>query len=284
MPASTTSALRPSEPTTKALAASRPANRIAAASAVTAPAPTTSSALAGTPSDVSRAANSARVPRGSLVRNRTPLPSARSLATASFAPAINSPPTQTTPSRSIRKPSQRSLSAVITLAGIFHPSGRRRSARRRRLRADSGRIGRDDGRSRIPPRDDPGSVRVTAPVLALELVAVSAAGAAAGAFNALAGAGSLITFPTMVALGVPQLSANVTSTIGLIPGAIGGSIGYADLLTDQGRRLARLVVPSLIGAAGGTALLLATPGHTFEVVVPVLIAGSCILLLLQPTL
>ena len=121
-------------------------------------------------------------------------------------------------------------------------------------------------------------------MLALELVAVSAAGAAAGAFNALAGAGSLITFPTMVALGVPQLSANVTSTIGLIPGAIGGSIGYADLLTDQGRRLARLVVPSLIGAAGGTALLLATPGHTFEVVVPVLIAGSCILLLLQPTL
>jgi hypothetical protein len=51
-----------------------------------------------------------------------------------------------------------------------------------------------------------------------------------GASNALAGAGSLITFPTLVALGVPPLSANVTSTVGLIPGAAGGAIGYADLL------------------------------------------------------
>jgi hypothetical protein len=121
-------------------------------------------------------------------------------------------------------------------------------------------------------------------VLALNLVAVCAAGAAAGATNALAGAGSLITFPTLVALGVPQLAANVTSTVGLIPGAIGGSIGYADLLSEQRHRIPRLVVPSLLGAAAGTALLLETSGRTFEAVVPVLIAGSCILLLLQPTL
>jgi hypothetical protein len=121
-------------------------------------------------------------------------------------------------------------------------------------------------------------------VLALELVAVGAAGGAAGATNALAGAGSLITFPTMVALGVPQLAANVTSTVGLIPGAVGGSLGYADLLADQRRRLARLVVPSLTGAAAGTALLLLTPGGTFEAVVPGLIAASCVLLLMQPVL
>ena len=71
----------------------------------------------------------------------------------------------------------------------------------------------------------------------LELLAVAAAGAAAGASNALAGAGSLITFPTLVALGVPPLAANVTSTVGLIPGAVGGAIGYADLLREQRRRL-----------------------------------------------
>jgi uncharacterized membrane protein YfcA len=117
-----------------------------------------------------------------------------------------------------------------------------------------------------------------------ELIAVCAAGAAAGAANAIAGAGSLITFPTMVAFGVPQLAANVTSTVGLIPGAVGGAIGYRDLLVDQRPRLVRMIVPSLIGAAAGTALLLATPGATFELIVPVLIAGSCVALIAQPRL
>lgn len=86
----------------------------------------------------------------------------------------------------------------------------------------------------------------------LELLAVAAAGAAAGASNALAGAGSLITFPTLIALGVPPLSANVTSTVGLIPGAAGGAIGYADLLGEQRARVTRLAVPTLFGAAAGT--------------------------------
>jgi uncharacterized membrane protein YfcA len=111
-----------------------------------------------------------------------------------------------------------------------------------------------------------------------------AAGAAAGVSNALAGAGSLITFPTLVALGVPPLSANVTSTVGLIPGAAGGAIGYADLLRPQRGRFRRLAVPCLAGAAVGTALLLITSNDTFEVIVPGLIAGSCVLLLFQPRL
>lgn len=118
----------------------------------------------------------------------------------------------------------------------------------------------------------------------LSLLAVAAAGAAAGASNALAGAGSLITFPTLVALGVPPLSANVTSTIGLVPGAAGGAIGYADLLTEQRARLTRLAVPTLIGAVAGTALLLITSNDTFEAIVPGLIAASCLLLLFQPRL
>jgi uncharacterized membrane protein YfcA len=118
----------------------------------------------------------------------------------------------------------------------------------------------------------------------LSLLAVAAAGAAAGVSNALAGAGSLITFPTLVALGLPPLSANVTSTVGLVPGAAGGAIGYADLLREQRARVTRLAVPTLAGAVLGTALLLITSNDTFEAIVPGLVAGSCLLLLFQPRL
>ncbi|HWN73955.1 MAG TPA: sulfite exporter TauE/SafE family protein [Solirubrobacterales bacterium] len=118
----------------------------------------------------------------------------------------------------------------------------------------------------------------------LELLAVAAAGAAAGAANAIAGAGSLITFPTMVALGLPPLSANVTNTVGIVPGAIGGALGYTDLLREQGERFARFLVPMLLGAVGGTVALLLTSNGAFEAIVPVLIAASCVLLLLQPRL
>jgi uncharacterized membrane protein YfcA len=118
----------------------------------------------------------------------------------------------------------------------------------------------------------------------LELLALAAAGAAAGASNSLAGAGSLITFPTLLALGLPPVAANVTSTVGLVPGAAGGAIGYADLITEQRQRLTRLALPTLIGAVAGTALLLITSNDTFEAIVPALVAGSCLLLLFQPRL
>lgn len=118
----------------------------------------------------------------------------------------------------------------------------------------------------------------------LELLAALAAGAAAGVSNSIAGAGSLITFPTLVALGLPPLSANVTSTVGLIPGAVGGSVGYADLLREQRARILRLAVPMLVGSIAGTTLLLITSNDTFEAIVPFLVAGSCLLLLFQPRL
>ena len=118
----------------------------------------------------------------------------------------------------------------------------------------------------------------------LELLAAAAAGAAAGAANAIAGAGSLITFPTLVALGLSPISANVTNTVGIIPGAIGGAIGYSDLLRVQRARFVRLLAPVLVGAIAGTALLLATSNAAFEAIVPVLIAASCLLLLFQPRL
>jgi len=118
----------------------------------------------------------------------------------------------------------------------------------------------------------------------LELLAVAAAGAAAGASNSIAGAGSLITFPTMVALGLPPLSANVTNTVGIVPGYAGGVLGYRDLLGEQGERFLRFLVPMLLGAVAGSAALLLTSDAAFEAIVPVLIAGSCLLLLLQPRL
>jgi uncharacterized membrane protein YfcA len=118
----------------------------------------------------------------------------------------------------------------------------------------------------------------------LELLAVAAAGAGAGAANSLAGGGALITFPTMVALGLPPLSANVTNTVGIVPASVGGAIGYADLLREQGQRFARLLAPLLLGALAGSVALLLTSDAAFEAIVPVLIAASCLLLLLQPRL
>lgn len=118
----------------------------------------------------------------------------------------------------------------------------------------------------------------------LELLAVAAAGAAAGAANSVAGGGALITFPTMVALGLPPLSANVTNTVGIVPASVGGALGYADLLREQGRRFRRLLTPLLLGAVAGSAALLLTSNEAFEAIVPVLIAISCLLLLFQPRL
>jgi uncharacterized membrane protein YfcA len=118
----------------------------------------------------------------------------------------------------------------------------------------------------------------------LDAVAVVAAGATAGAVNAAAGGGSLITFPTLVALGLTPLAANVTNTVGLLPGAVGGLLGYPEALTDQRSRAIRLAIPSLIGAIAGTVLLLSTPADTFKAVVPVLVTAASLLLLFQPRL
>jgi uncharacterized membrane protein YfcA len=120
--------------------------------------------------------------------------------------------------------------------------------------------------------------------LVLDGLLVIVAGALAGAVNAAAGGGSLITFPALIALGLSPFSANVTNTVGLLPGAAGGLLGYPDLLRGQGRRAVRLAVPSLIGAVAGIVALLLTPGKTFEAIVPALVASASVLLLFQPRL
>ena len=124
------------------------------------------------------------------------------------------------------------------------------------------------------------ALSVTAP----EAVAVFAAGVAAGGINAIVGSGSLITFPTLLAFGVPPVLANVTNNVGLVPGAASGAFGYRRELAGQWGRLLRLGTASALGAAGGAILLLKLPASTFKVIVPVLILVACVLVILQPRL
>ncbi len=109
-----------------------------------------------------------------------------------------------------------------------------------------------------------------------------AAGVAAGTVNTIVGAGSLITFPTLLALGYSPVIANVSNTIGLVPGGISGSIGYRRELHGQRARLARLGPASMAGGTTGAVLLLVLPGTVFARVVPVLILVASLLVALQP--
>ena len=116
----------------------------------------------------------------------------------------------------------------------------------------------------------------------LEVVAVVLAGIAAGTINTVVGSGTLITFPTLLAIGVPPVTANVSNTIGLVPGSLSGAVGYRRELAGQRGRLLRLGSASLVGGAAGAALLLVLPESAFDAVVPVLIALGCVLVVVQP--
>jgi uncharacterized membrane protein YfcA len=116
----------------------------------------------------------------------------------------------------------------------------------------------------------------------LEALAILVAGALAGGVNAVVGSGSLITFPTLVALGYPPVTANVSNTVGLVPGGISGAIGYRRELSGQWRRVAILAVGTATGALLGGILLLELPESVFDAVVPVLIVLACALMALRP--
>ena len=100
--------------------------------------------------------------------------------------------------------------------------------------------------------------------------------------NAVVGAGTLITFPTLLALGVPPILANVSNTTGLVAGSIAGTYGYRATLKGHMRLVLRLVVASTLGGIAGALLLLALPSETFALVVPVLLVASAILAAVQP--
>jgi uncharacterized membrane protein YfcA len=117
----------------------------------------------------------------------------------------------------------------------------------------------------------------------LEALAVLVAGAVAGAVNTVVGSGSLVTFPTLVAVGYAPVTANVSNSIGLVPGGISGSIGYRAELRGQGRRTATLAIGTTLGAVIGGVLLLSLPSSVFDAVVPVLILLAVALMAFRPT-
>lgn len=118
----------------------------------------------------------------------------------------------------------------------------------------------------------------------LEATLVFVAGIAAGTINAVVGSGTLITFPVLLSVGLSPLTANVSNTLGLVPGSFMGAYGYRHHLKGQRRLVVRLGSASLVGAVIGAVLLLALPAAAFKAIVPALIALSLVLVLAGPAI
>ncbi|HLY50088.1 MAG TPA: sulfite exporter TauE/SafE family protein [Solirubrobacteraceae bacterium] len=118
----------------------------------------------------------------------------------------------------------------------------------------------------------------------LHAVAIFVAGMAAGTINTVVGSGTLITFPALLAFGYAPVTANVSNTIGLVPGSVAGAVGYRRELHGQRRRLLPLALCSLLGGITGAVLLLTLPAAAFKAIVPAFIAVALVLILIQPWL
>jgi|SRR5208337_1083864 len=114
-----------------------------------------------------------------------------------------------------------------------------------------------------------------------ELALAGLAAVAAGLINALAGGGTLVSFPTLIAMGIPPVIANITNTVALCPGYLGGALAQRADLRGQGRRLLILVPAAIIGGVAGGILLLAISAQTFQLLVPFLILMAAGLLAVQ---
>jgi hypothetical protein len=115
-------------------------------------------------------------------------------------------------------------------------------------------------------------------------VAILLAGVAAGTINTVVGSGTLITFPLLLAFGYAPVTANVSNTIGLVPGSVAGAVGYRRELAGQRRRGVPLAVASAIGGTIGAVLLLTLPASAFKAIVPVFIAIALLLIVFQSRL
>lgn len=114
------------------------------------------------------------------------------------------------------------------------------------------------------------------------MILIALAGVGAGAINAIVGSGTLITFPTLVALGYPPVTATMSNAVGLVAGGISGTWGYRRELRGQWNRLRWQIPASLLGAVLGAWLLLHLPEKVFIAIVPILLIGALILVVLGP--
>ncbi|SOE02951.1 hypothetical protein SAMN06272739_3913 [Blastococcus haudaquaticus] len=128
-------------------------------------------------------------------------------------------------------------------------------------------------------------VTVGSPVVpAVDLVIAAVVACLAGVINSIAGGGSLILFPTLVALGLPTVAANVTNSVTQWPGYLGGVAGFRREYVGQRSRLIRFGLVAVLGGTTGSILLLTTPSDAFDLVVPVLVLLASLLLAVQPVL
>jgi uncharacterized membrane protein YfcA len=118
----------------------------------------------------------------------------------------------------------------------------------------------------------------------LEGIAIFCGGMAAGTINTVVGSGTLITFPLLLAFGYAPVTANVSNTVGLVPGSLSGALGYRRELTGRRRVLVQLAVPGMLGGIVGAMLLLALPAGAFKTIVPVFIAIALVLVVIGPRL
>jgi uncharacterized membrane protein YfcA len=121
-------------------------------------------------------------------------------------------------------------------------------------------------------------------VSAWEALAVFIAGIWAGTINTVVGSGTLVSFPVLLAVGLPPVTANVSNTLGLVPGSVTGAIGYRRELKGQRTLLIKAGTACLIGGVIGAILLLTLPASAFKAVVPALIVLALILVVVQPRL
>jgi uncharacterized membrane protein YfcA len=118
----------------------------------------------------------------------------------------------------------------------------------------------------------------------LHALGIFAAGIVAGTINTVVGSGTLFTFPVLLAFGYAPVTANVTNTVGLVPGSVAGAIGYRRELAGQGSRLLRFSIASATGGLVGAILLLSLPASAFKDIVPAFIVIALMLIVFQPRL
>jgi uncharacterized protein len=117
-----------------------------------------------------------------------------------------------------------------------------------------------------------------------EAIAVMIAGVFAGGINTVVGSGTLVTFPVLLAVGYPPVVANVSNSLGLVPGSLSGAWGYREELKGQADRVKRLLPASVLGGVVGAILLVTLPDRAFTAIVPVLIVIALVLVVMQPWL